>query len=279
MRQPVVFLTEPAYFIGDVRDVDRLRRAMQGVDLVIHAAASKQVPACEYNPIEAVLTNVMGARNVIDAALDCQVRHVLAISTDKAVNPINVYERHETGGRKALRASQRLQRPRTDSLQLRPLWQRGWQSRQRDPTIHRATRPWPTDGDGPADDAILADARARRAVRVASIEQMHGGEVFVPKIPSMNIMDLVRVIGPECEIEEVGIRPGEKLHEVLISDDESRLALELDDMFVLQPAHPWWTEHRWPEGRTLPTGFRYASDQNSQWLTTEQLRQAVEQLL
>ena len=263
------------YFIGDVRDGDRLRRAMRDVDLIVHAAALKQVLACEYNPIEAVLTNVIGARNVIEAALDSGVTKVMAVSTDKAVNPINMYGATKLCAEKLIIQSNsysgvggaRFSCVRygnvggsRGSVIPRFLEQReGGEVTVTDP---RMTRFWLTLEEG---------------VRfvIHCVEQMHGGEVFVPKVPSMNIMKLVEAIAPDCDVKYVGIRPGEKLHEVLISEDEARHTVELEEMFVIQPTHPWWDSKAWANGQSLPDSFRYASDTSSQELSAEELRQMV----
>jgi UDP-N-acetylglucosamine 4,6-dehydratase len=267
------------YFIGDVRDKDRLHRAFVGVDIVVHAAALKQVPACEYNPIEAIMTNVMGARNVIDAALDTGVKKVIALSTDKAVNPINLYGATKlcaeklfvqsnayagaTGTRFSCVRYGNVVGSRGSVIQIFLEQRRSGRVTVTDP---RMTRFW-----------ITLEQAVRFVIRC--IEQMHGGEVFVPKIPSMNIMDLVEAIAPGCEIEYIGIRPGEKLHEVLISEDEARHTLEFDDMFVILPAHPWWSTGNWSHGRPLPDGFRYTSDTNPWQLSVDDLRALVKELL
>ena len=260
------------YFIGDVRDPDRLRRAFSGVDVVVHAAALKQVPACEYNPFEAVLTNVMGARHVIEAALDRGVERVVALSTDKAVSPTNLYGATKLVAEKLFVQANALAGgapPRFSCVRygnvvgsrgsVIPLFLEQRKGGRLTITDPRMTRFWITLDQGI--DLVLR-----------ALDAMHGGEVFVPKIPSMNLLDLARALGPDCEVETIGIRPGEKLHEVLVSEDESRHTLELDDLFVIQPAHPWWTPGTWPEGRELPEGFRYASDNNTQWLDLDELR-------
>ncbi|MCI0577821.1 MAG: UDP-N-acetylglucosamine 4,6-dehydratase (inverting) [Chloroflexi bacterium] len=261
------------YFIGDVRDVGRLRRAMQGVDIVVHAAALKQVPACEYNPIEAVMTNVMGAKNVIEAALDSGVKKVLAMSTDKATAPVNLYgatklvaeklfiQANSYSGRGgALFACVRYGNVVGSRGSVVPLFRKQRENGKITITDPRMTRFWITLEQG---------------VRfvISCIELMHGGEVFIPKIPSMNIMDLAKVLAPECGVEYIGIRPGEKLHESLISVDEARQAVELADRFIIQPAHSWWSPNNWDEGRPLPDGFAYSSDSNDCWLTAEELRE------
>jgi UDP-N-acetylglucosamine 4,6-dehydratase len=264
------------YFIGDVRDVDRLRRAMNGVDIVIHAAALKQVPACEYNPIEAVLTNVMGARNVIEAALDMNVKKVMAISTDKAVNPVNLYGATKLVAEKLIIQANayagigptRFSCVRYGNVMgsrgsVIPLFLQQRNNGSITVTDPRMTRFWLTL------DQVIEFVISR-------IEQMRGGEVFVPKIPSMNIMDLARTIAPDCEVKVIGIRPGEKINEVLISEDESRNAMEFDDMFVVKPPHSWWFCDDWEQGHALPEGFRYGSDNNSQWLTRDELQKLVE---
>ena len=260
------------YFIGDVRDEDRLRRAMTGVDIVVHAAALKQVPACEYNPIEAILTNVMGARNVIEAALDNDVKRVMVLSTDKAVNPINLYgatklcaeklfvQSNSYAGAKEVRFScVRYGNVVGSRGSVIPLFLEQKKNGRLTVTDEQMTRFW-----------ITLEQGARFVIRC--IEQMHGGEVFVPKIPSMNIMELVKAVAPEVNVEFIGIRPGEKLHEVLISEDEAGHTLELDDMFVIEPTHPWWTAGKWAHGKRLREGFRYGSDTNPRKLTVDELR-------
>jgi UDP-N-acetylglucosamine 4,6-dehydratase/5-epimerase len=263
------------YFIGDVRDRDRLRRAMHGVDVVIHAAAMKQVPACEYNPNEAVKTNVGGAKNVVDAAIDCGVRRVLGLSTDKAVNPVNLYGATKLCAEKLLvqgNSYSGAQETRFSCTRygnvlgsrgsVIPLFQQQRPSGKLTVTDKRMTRFWLTLEQG-----------VHFVLRC--LEQMHGGEVFVPRIPSMKIMDLAKAIGPECEIELTGVRPGEKLHELMISRDEARHALRVDDKYVILPEYPWWSRERWQEGKPLEDGFEYASDQNDLWVTIDELRRMI----
>ncbi len=265
------------YFIGDVRDVDRLRRAMNGVDIVVHAAALKQVPACEYNPIEAIMTNIMGAKNVIDAALDMGVERVLAMSTDKATAPINLYgatklvaeklfvQANSYSGHDGTRfACVRYGNVVGSRGSVVPLFKQQRTSGKITVTDERMTRFWITLEQGV--EFVLS-----------CIEQMHGGEVFIPKIPSMNIMDLVATVAPECEVEFMGIRPGEKLHEAMISEDEARQAVELEDRYVIMPAHAWWSPDNWVDGQSLPDGFSYSSDTNDVWLTGEQLQRMIDE--
>ncbi len=264
------------YFIGDVRDLGRLRRAMKGVDIVVHAAALKQVPACEYNPIEAIMTNVMGARNVIDAALDTGVKKVVAMSTDKAVSPINLYGATKLCAEKlfvqsnayAGRTGTRFSCVRYGNVvgsrgSVIPLFLDQRQHGCVTVTDRRMTRFW-----------ITLDQGVRFVIRC--IEMMRGGEVFVPKTPSMNIMDLAQAIAPDCEIEEIGIRAGEKLHEVLISTDEARQTLDLQDMYIVQPAHSWWDPDDRHRGEPLPESFDYSSDKNGDWLSVAELEAIVE---
>lgn len=270
--------TSLRYFIGDVRDVDRLRRAMRGVDIVVHTAALKQVPACEYNPIEAVMTNIIGAKNVIEAALDCGVERVLAMSTDKATAPINLYGATKLVAEKLfVQANSYRGYDGTRFACVRygnvvgsrgsvvPLFKQQSLNGKVTVTDERMTRFWITLEQGV------------QFVR-SCIEQMHGGEVFIPKIPSMNIMDLVTTIAPGCEVAFTGIRPGEKLHEAMISEDEARQAVELDDRYVIMPAHAWWSPDNWIEGKSLPEGFVYRSDTNDRWLNPEQLQRMIDEV-
>ncbi len=265
------------YFIGDVRDQMRLRRAMQGVDIVVHAAALKQVPACEYNPIEAIMTNIMGARNVVEAALDTNVERVMALSTDKAVNPINLYGATKlaaeklfvhsnayAGGKGTRFSCVRYGNVLGSRGSVVPLFLRQRETGRISITDERMSRFW-----------LSLEQGVRFTIRC--IEQMYGGEVFVPKIHSMRLIDLAKAIAPDAEIEIIGIRPGEKLHEVLISEDEARHSIELADMYVVEPSGTLWFGHNWHgEGKSLPEGFRYTSDSNDKWLTQEELRAMVE---
>lgn len=266
------------YFLGDVRDRDRLDRAMGDVNIVIHAAALKQVPACEYNPFEAVKTNILGAVNLIDTAIDHKVDRVLAMSTDKAVNPVNLYGATKLCAEKLFVqgntysgvAYTKFSCARYGNVvgsrgSVIPLFLQQKAQGKVTVTDERMTRFW-----------ITLDRGVEFVLRC--LEGMNGGEVFVPKIPSMSIMDLVKAIADGCEVDFTGVRPGEKIHEILISSDESRQALEFDDMFVIQPAFSWWTLGDWARGRSVPDGFRYGSDNNSHWLTPDEIRAMAEQL-
>ncbi len=265
------------YFIGDVRDKDRLYRAFDGVDIVIHAAALKQVPACEYNPIEAVRTNINGAINIIDAAIDQGVEKVIALSTDKAANPINLYGATKLCSDKLFVQGNAYARDKKARLavvrygnvvgsrgSVVPFFLNKRECGMLPITDKRMTRFWITLEQGVQ---FVID----------SLGRMRGEEVFVPKIPSMNIMDLAEAIGPNCEYEFIGIRPGEKLHEVLVPEDDARRALEYDDHFVILPAQKFdaLRETGYKDGKTCPDGFRYASDTNQKWLSIEDLREMI----
>src|ERR1700675_855649 len=263
------------YFIGDVRDPQRLQRAFSGVTVVVHAASLKQVPACEYNPFEAVQTNIMGGRNVIDAAIDQGVRRVLALSTDKAVNPINLYGATKLCAEKMFvqaNAYAGAQDTRFSCARygivvgsrgsVIPVFMEQRKRGKITVTDSRMTRFWITLEQG---------------VRfvVDCVERMHGGEIFVPKIPSMRLLDLAETVAPGCQVEYIGIRPGEKLHEVLVSEDESRQTVETEDMYVIQPSHPWWKSENWVNAKPLREGFRYSSDANERWLTRPELEELM----
>ncbi len=265
------------YFIGDVRDRDRLRRAFQGVDIVVHAAALKQVPACEYNPMEAVKTNILGSANVIEAAMDTGVKKVLALSTDKAVNPVNIYGATKLAAEKlfvqsnayAAGTATRFSCSRYGNVvgsrgSVVPVFLKQRETGRLTITDPRMTRFWLSLEQG-VDFVIRC------------IEQMEGGEVFVPKLPSMKVIDLAKAIAPEAEIEIVGIRAGERLHEILLNEDEARNTVELDDMFVIQPPEAMWFGYAWSErGKPLPEGYQYVSNTNTEWLTVEQIRAMIE---
>ncbi|MHC1771430.1 MAG: UDP-N-acetylglucosamine 4,6-dehydratase (inverting) [Flexilinea sp.] len=264
------------YFLGDIRDLPRLKRAFEGVDIVIHAAALKQVPACEYNPFEAVKTNILGSQNVIEAALDTGVKKVVAISTDKAVNPLNLYGVTKLAAEKLFVQSNSYAGGRTVRFScvrygnvvgsrgsVVPVFLQQSSNGTLTVTDERMTRFW-----------ISLDQGVRFVIRCT--EQMYGGEVFVPKIPSMAVKDLGMAIAPDAEIIFTGIRPGEKLHEVLISEDEARNSVEMDDMFVVQPTGTTWFGHEWQKiGKALPDSFHYSSDNNSEWLDLNGIKKMI----
>ena len=264
------------YFIGDVRDRERLVRAMHGVDIVVHAAALKQVPACEYNPMEAVKTNIIGTSNVLEAALDAGVGKVLALSTDKAVSPANLYGGTKLVAEKlviqsnayAAGTATRYSCVRYGNVvgsrgSVVPLFLKQRQSGRITITDERMTRFW------------LSLEQGVHFV-MTCIEQMEGGEVFVPKIPSTKVIDLARAIAPEAQIDIIGIRPGEKLHEDLLSADEARHTIELERMYVVQPAEAIWFGYSWKDrGKPVVEGFSYTSDSNTEWLDVEGIKQYI----
>jgi UDP-N-acetylglucosamine 4,6-dehydratase len=264
------------YFIGDIRDRERLTRAMHGVDIVVHAAALKQVPACEYNPMEAVKTNIIGTSNVLEAALDAGVKKVLALSTDKAVSPANLYGGTKLVAEKlviqsnayAAGSATRYSCVRYGNVvgsrgSVVPLFLKQRGSGKITITDDRMTRFW------------LSLEQGVNFV-INCIEQMEGGEVFVPKIPSTKVIDLARAIAPEAQIEIIGIRPGEKLHEDLLSADEARHTVELERMFVVQPAEAIWFGYSWQnKGRPVAEGFSYTSDNNTEWLDVEGIKKYI----
>jgi len=268
------------FFLGDVRDPERLNEAFSGVDYIIHSAALKQVPAIEYNPFEAIQTNVIGAQNIIRAAIRQKVKRVIALSTDKAASPINLYGASKlcsdklfiAGNSMAGEAVTRFAVVRYGNVfgsrgSVVPLFQRQRSSGKITVTDDRMTR-----------FSITLKAAAEFVLK--NFERMHGGELFVPKIPSYRIMDLAKAVAPEAKIEMTGIRPGEKLHEMMISKDDARKTLEYDSYFAIQP--DYLNGERQPfdgdgMGRKCNEDFSYTSDANTDWLTPEQLRVLVEE--
>jgi UDP-N-acetylglucosamine 4,6-dehydratase len=262
------------FFLGDVRDKARLYRAFYNVDIIVHTAALKQVPAAEYNPSEVVQTNIIGTQNVIDAAIDNGVEKVVALSTDKAVHPVNLYGATKLCMEKLIVAGNSYAGGRTKFSVVRygnvvgsrgsviPLFIKQRATGVLTVTDERMTRFWITLQQGVG-------------FVLNCIEKMKGGEVFVPKIPSMRIMDLARVIGPECQIRLTGIRPGEKVHELLISADEARHVIDVGSFYVIQPAFPFWRAGNWSGGRPVPDGWEYSSSSNEQWLDADHLRQLI----
>ena len=266
------------FFIGDVRDKDRLYRAFDGVDIVIHAAAMKHVDACEYNPFEAIKTNIHGAQNIVEAAIDRGVEKVIALSTDKACSPVNLYGATKLASDKLfVAANAYVGEKKTKFAVVRygnvvgsrgsvvPFFQKIKHTGRVPITDDRMTRFWITLDQGVQ---FVLD----------NLERMKGGEIFVPKIPSMNIMDLAKAIAPECEIDLIGIRPGEKLHEAMIMEDDARHTVEYDTYYTILPELSWWEKENNSEGKSLPDGFAYTSDNNTEWLTVEELKQLVEEM-
>lgn len=260
------------YFIGDVRDAERLEMAMRNIDYVVHAAALKHVPAAEYNPFECIHTNVMGAENVVKASIRTGVKAVVALSTDKAASPINLYGASKLASDKVFVAANNLSAGTPKYAVVRygnvvgsrgsvvPLFQRLAAENKPIPiTDERMTRFWITLQQGV--DFVLS-----------SLVLMNGGEIFVPKIPSMSIVDLARTLAPGRPTEIVGIRPGEKLHEVMITEDDARATKELEDRYIIEPTLSFWSESEHSRGRPVADGFSYASDTNTEWLDADGLK-------
>lgn len=269
------------FFIGDVRDKDRLYRAFKGVDYVIHAAAMKQVPACEYNPFEAIKTNIHGAQNVVDAALDCGVKKVVALSTDKAVNPINLYGGTKlvsdklfisanaySGSSGTIFSVVRYGNVAGSRGSVIPFFQELINRGETELPITdiRMTRFWITLEDGVE-------------LVFKSLRESKGGETYISKIPSFRIVDLAKAMIEEGSIKEVGIREGEKLHEVMIPKDESRMTFEYENHYIIYPHFDWWNTRNFIEGgKPIEEGFEYNSENNTEWLSVEDLRQKIKEL-
>ena len=272
------------YFIGDVRDLDRLKRAMDGIDFVVHAAAMKHVPIAEYNPFECIRTNITGSENVIQAAIETGVEKVLALSTDKAANPVNLYGATKLAADKCFVAGNHLSGESgarfsvvrygnvvgsrgSVVLHFRELLDQG--AKELPITDMRMTRFWITLKEGVE---FVLDR----------LEAMAGGEIFIPKVPSMKVADVALALAPGIGLFEIGVRPGEKLHEVLVPSDEARQVLEFPRHFTIEPAFHWWRREdhlvdNGDRGTPVPEDFRYASDTNPEWLTADDLRRIVDE--
>jgi len=270
------------FFIGDVRDQDRLRMALRGVDLLIHAAAQKQVPLAEYNPFECIRTNVIGAENVVQASIQAGVKQVIALSTDKAGNPINLYGASKLASDKIFVAANALAGDAGTRFCVvrygNVLGSRGSVI----PFFRKLLR------EGATELPITDDRMTRfwitleQAVQftLSCIEQMRGGEIFVPKIPSMKIMDLAEALAPTLPTKIVGIRPGEKLHEIMITEHNAATTVETEDRYIIEPEWSFWDrDSRLEEGLSpMPEGFEYSSEINTEWLSVEGLREILENL-
>ena len=267
------------YFLGDIRDRDRLNMALRGVDYVVHAAAFKQVDTAEYNPMEFVKTNILGSENVIQASIDCGVKKVVALSTDKASSPANLYGATKLTADKLFVSSNHYAGAGTTRFSVvrygnvmgsrgsvipffRKLATAGAPLPITDP---RMTRFWITLPQ--AVDFVIS-----------SLDDMSGGELYVPRIPSMHVMDLAEAIAPGAKTVEVGIRPGEKLHEEMVSSEDARRTVRRDDRYVVQPTLAMWGGFSEAAGEPVPEGFSYSSDTNDQWLTIDEIRQLLEDL-
>ena len=267
------------FFLGDVRDKDRLCRAFDGVEYVVHAAALKQVPACEYNPMEAVKTNINGAMNIVEAALDCGVKRVVALSTDKAVNPVNLYGGTKLVSDKLFVAANayagikevcfsivRYGNVAGSRGSVIPFFQdiAAHGGKELPITDYRMTRFW-----------ISLEQGVELVIK--ALQEARGGETFISKIPSFRITDLAQAILPGCEMPEVGIREGEKLHEIMVTREDSAMTYEYEKHFIVYPHYSWWDSKRiLPGGVKAPDGFEYSSGTNTQWLDREQLKQLLQ---
>lgn len=267
------------FFIGDIRDKDRLVRALEGVEIVIHAAALKQVPAAEYNPFECIKTNIIGGKNVIDACFDCNIKKVIALSTDKAAAPINLYGATKLCSDKLFVAANNMKGKRDIKLSVVrygnvfgsrgsvvPLFLNQRENGALTVTDRRMTR---------------FNITLEQGVELVfnSLERMWGGEIFVPKIPSYRILDVAEALAPECRVEEIGIRPGEKLHEEMITETDALNTIECKDYYVILPSMDFLDVKSFTlkfNGRSCPEGFHYSSGTNEQWLSVEQIRSLVE---
>jgi UDP-N-acetylglucosamine 4,6-dehydratase len=263
------------YLIGDIRDFTRLKRAMEGVDIVVHAAALKQVPACEYNPFEAVKTNIIGTQNVIDAAIDVGVKKVLALSTDKAVDPRNLYGATKLCAEKILISGNSYTGPRNTIFScvrygnvigsrgsVIPLFKNQKKSGKLTITDKQMTRFW-----------ITLEQASRFVIN--AIQDMQGGEIFIPKLPSMKIDDLAKAIAPECSVEYIGIRPGEKLHETLITEEEGVGVVDLKNQFIIFSHLNWRGKSIYKDAKELPKNFNYKSNSNEEKLSIKELCEII----
>lgn len=266
------------YFIGDVRDRDRLAKAMEGIDIIVHAAALKQVPACEYNPFEAIKTNIHGAQNIIEAALERGVKQVVALSTDKAAAPINLYGATKLCSDKLFVAANNFKGNHDIRFSVvrygNVMGSRG--------SVIPFFMKKRSEGVLPITDERMTrfNITLEEGVRLVlfALENMWGGEIFVPKIPSYRITDVAEAIAPHCRQEVVGIRPGEKLHEEMITATDALCTVEFDRYFVILPSIPLWDIDRFVttfNGRPCGDGFCYNSGTNSQWLSVSQIRELI----
>lgn len=270
------------FFIGDVRDKDRLYRALQGVDVVIHSAALKHVTVAEYNPIEAIKTNINGAMNIIDAAIDCGVEKVVALSTDKAVSPVNLYGATKlvsdklfvagnayAGGKSTTFSVVRYGNVTGSRGSIVPFFNTLINNGTKELPItdYRMTRFWITLDQGV--DLVFK-----------AITEAKGGEIYVSKIPSYKVTDLAKAMLPDAELKEVGIREGEKLHEVMVTEEDSRLTYDYGDHYIIYPHFDWWdtAKHFKTGGVKVSDGFRYSSDNNSEWLSVEDMRERLKSI-
>ena len=266
------------FFIGDVRDKERLCRAFEGVDYVIHAAALKQVPACEYNPNEAIKTNIHGAQNVIDAALDSNVKKVVALSTDKAVNPVNLYGGTKLVSDKLFIAANAYAGNKDINFSIVRYGNVAGSRGSIIPVFHNIIK-------NGGKELPITDYRMTRfwisltqgvELVIKALEEATGGETFISKIPSFNVTDLAKAMLPDCEMKEIGIRPGEKLHEIMVTVEDSMTTYEYDKHFIVYPQVVWNDKQRInTSGKKVEEGFSYSSGNNAEWLSVEDIRELL----
>ncbi len=268
------------FFIGDVRDVQRLLMAFRDVDCVVHAAALKQVPAAEYNPTECIHTNINGAENVVRAAIQCGVKRVIALSTDKAANPVNLYGATKLASDKVFVAANSLSGSDGTRFSIvrygNVIGSRGSVVPLFEKLLKEGASELPITDPEMTRFWIALSQGVQLVVR--AFTEMVGGEIFVPKIPSMKMKDLAEALGPGITQKTIGIRAGEKLHEIMISPDDARTTIELDDFYVILPAFRYWSisEAAYKKGKSVPKNFQYSSDQNSEWLDPKGLMEIID---
>jgi UDP-N-acetylglucosamine 4,6-dehydratase/5-epimerase len=263
------------FYIGDVRDLSRLELAMREADIVVHAAALKHVPIAEYNPMECIHTNVTGADNVVRAALDCGVDRVIALSTDKACSPLNLYGASKLISDKIFIASNNIAGSRPTRFAVvrygNVVGSRGSVVSVFKEMIAAGAKSLPITDERMTRFWITLEQGVKFVI--SCVENMYGGELFVPKIPSMRVVDLARALAPGLPLHKIGIRPGEKLHELMITADDARGCIDLGDRYVVQPQLPFWDVHSYREaGKPVPENFSYSSDSNDTWLSDGELR-------
>jgi UDP-N-acetylglucosamine 4,6-dehydratase (inverting) len=266
------------YFIGDIRDGERLKRACEGIDIIIHAAALKHVPVAEYNPMECIKTNILGAENVVNAALDCGIKRVVALSTDKAAAPINLYGATKLCSDKLFIAANNIKGNRDLRFSVvrygNVLGSRG--SVVPFFLEKRKSGLLPITHEGMTRFNITLEEGVDMVLH--AIENAWGGELYVPKIPSYKILDVAKAVSPDCRTEIIGVRPGEKIHEEMITETDSLNTYDCGKYYVINPVVPFWNENDWIKkfnAKKVPEGFKYNSGSNNQWLTVDELRSLI----
>jgi len=269
------------FFIGDIRDKERLYRAFNSIDIVVHAAALKQIPVCEYNPFEAIKTNIIGAQNIIEAAIDKNVKKVVALSTDKACAPVNFYGATKLCSDKLFISGNAYVGPHETKFSVVRYGNIAGSRGSVIPFFKKLI-------ESGAEELPITDVRMSRfwtkledaaEMVITALDTMCGGELFVRKAPSVKITDLAKAIAPNIPIKIIGIRPGEKIHEMMISTDDSRNTVELGNYYIIQPDFSWWDKNRlYKEGKRVPDNFKYDSGSNTEWLTIDDMRKLIGKL-